>query len=76
MMLQPGRFAVGELAQHGIGDIETANRRLREVYLPRHNRRFGRPPAEAQSTFVVAPDRAWSSRYRRPPPGRTLARLA
>jgi hypothetical protein len=49
---------IKELAQHGIGDIETANRWLREVYLPRHNRRFARPAAVAQSAFVAAPDRA------------------
>jgi transposase len=49
---------IKELAQAGIGDIETANRWLREVYLPAHNRRFARPPAVAQSAFVAAPDRA------------------
>lgn len=49
---------IKELAQLGIDDIEIANRWLREVYLPRHNRRFARPPAVAQSAFVAAPDRA------------------
>lgn len=49
---------IKELAQLAIGDIETANRWLREVYLPRHNRRFARPAAVAQSAFVTAPDRA------------------
>ena len=49
---------IKELAQHGIGDIETANRWLREDYLPRHNQRFARLPAVAQSAFVPAPDRA------------------
>ena len=49
---------IKELAQLGIGDIETANRWLREVYVPRHNRRFARPAAVAQSAFVAAPDRA------------------
>ena len=48
---------IKELAQLGIGDIATANKWLREVYLPRHNRRFARPPAVAQSAFVAAPDR-------------------
>lgn len=48
---------IKELAQTGIDDIETANRWLREVYLPAHNRRFARPPAVAQSAFVAAPDR-------------------
>jgi hypothetical protein len=48
---------IKELAQLGIGDIETANRWLREVYVPRHNRRFARPAAVAQSAFVAAPDR-------------------
>ena len=49
---------IKELAQTGIDDIETANRWLREVYLPAHNRRFARPAAAAQSAFVAAPDRA------------------
>jgi transposase len=49
---------IKELAQAGISDIETANRWLREVYLPAHNRRFARPAAVAQSAFVAAPDRA------------------
>jgi hypothetical protein len=49
---------IKELAQAAISDIETANRWLREVYLPAHNRRFARPPAVAQSAFVAAPDRA------------------
>src|SRR5258708_490855 len=49
---------IKELAQTGIDDIETANRWLREVYLPAHNRRFARPPAVAQSAFVAAPHRA------------------
>jgi hypothetical protein len=49
---------IKELAQAAIGDIETANRWLREVYLPAHNRRFARPAAVAQSAFVAAPDRA------------------
>jgi transposase len=49
---------IKELAQAGISDIETANRWLREVYLPAHNHRFARPPAVAQSAFVAAPDRA------------------
>jgi transposase len=48
---------IKELAQLGIDDIATANKWLREVYLPRHNRRFARPPAVAQSAFVKAPDR-------------------
>jgi transposase len=49
---------IKELAQAAIGDIESANRWLREVYLPAHNRRFARPPAVPQSAFVAAPDRA------------------
>jgi len=49
---------IKELAQTAIDDIETANRWLREVYLPAHNRRFARPAAVAQSAFVAAPDRA------------------
>ena len=49
---------IKELAQHGIDDIDTANKWLREVYLPRHNRRFAKLPAVAQSAFVAAPDKA------------------
>ena len=49
---------IKELAQLGISDIQTANKWLREVYLPRHNKRFARPPAVAESAFVAAPDRA------------------
>jgi transposase len=48
---------IKELAQAAISDIETANRWLREVYLPAHNRRFARPAAVAQSAFVAASDR-------------------
>jgi len=49
---------IKELAQHGINDIETANRWLREDYLPRHNKRFARLPAVEHSAFVPSPDRA------------------
>jgi len=44
-----------ELADAGIEDMESANRFLREVYLPDHNRRFTEPPAEASSAFVPVP---------------------
>jgi hypothetical protein len=36
---------VKELRLAGISDIADANRFLREVYIPAHNKRFGRPPA-------------------------------
>jgi transposase len=45
---------VKELAHAGIDDIETANRWIREVYLPRHNARFAKPAAIAERAFVVA----------------------
>ena len=46
---------VKELADAGIADIETANRFIRETYLPAHNRRFMVEAAEAGSAFI-----AWS----------------
>ena len=45
---------VKELAHAGIGDIETANRWIREVYLPEHNARFAKPAAVAEKAFVAA----------------------
>lgn len=36
---------VKELRLAGINDIAAANRFLREVYIPAHNKRFARPPA-------------------------------
>jgi transposase len=42
----------------GIGDVEGANRFIREVYLPAHNARFARPPATAESAFVTVRDPA------------------
>lgn len=44
-----------ELADAGIEEMESANRFLREVYLPDHNRRFTEPPAEAETAFVPVP---------------------
>lgn len=43
-----------ELARAGIGEIEAANRFIREVYLPIHNARFAKLPAIAQNAFVAA----------------------
>ena len=43
-----------ELKLAGIGDVASANRFIREVYLPVHNARFGRAPALSESAFVVA----------------------
>src|ERR1700682_3399371 len=42
----------------GIDEIEAANRFLRDVYLPRHNARFAKPPAIEQSAFVTLADPA------------------
>jgi hypothetical protein len=43
-----------ELTLAGIGDIAAANRFIGEIYLPRHNARFAKPAALAQSAFVAA----------------------
>ncbi len=45
---------IKELALAGIADIATANQFIREIYLPRHNARFAKPPALAESAFVAA----------------------
>jgi hypothetical protein len=45
---------VRELAHAGVRDIETANRWIREVYLPRHNARFAKSAALPDSAFVTA----------------------
>jgi transposase len=47
-----------ELTLAGIGDVDSANRFIREVYLPAHNARFARPPALAESAFVAVRDPA------------------
>jgi transposase len=44
---------VKELEHAGLRDIETANRWIREVYLPRHNARFAKPAALPEKAFVV-----------------------
>jgi hypothetical protein len=44
---------VKELRHAGIHDIESANRWIREVYLPRHNARFARPAALPEKAFVA-----------------------
>jgi transposase len=44
---------VKELADAGIDDIETANRFIRETYLPAHNRRFRVEAAETGSAFMA-----------------------
>src|SRR5204862_5625378 len=43
-----------ELKLAGINDIASANRFIREIYLPGHNARFSRPPALPESAFVAA----------------------
>jgi hypothetical protein len=47
-----------ELKLAGLGDIASANRFIREVYLPAHNARFAKPPAIAESAFVSIADPA------------------
>jgi transposase len=47
-----------ELKLAGIGDIDAANRFIREIYLPTHNTRFARPPEIAESAFVGVADPA------------------
>ena len=44
---------VKELALHGIMEMDSANRYLREVYLPAFNAEFARPPKEDRPAFVV-----------------------
>src|SRR5262249_7543853 len=44
---------VKELDHAGLRDIETANRWIREVYLPRHNARFAKPAALPEKAFVA-----------------------
>lgn len=45
---------VKELEHAGLRDIGTANRWIREVYLPRHNGRFAKPAAVAEKALVAA----------------------
>lgn len=45
---------VPELKIAGITDMDQANRYLREVYIPSHNAKFGKPPASDKSAFVPA----------------------
>jgi transposase len=49
---------IKELAKAGLSEIEAANVWLRRVYLPRHNARFARPAALADSGFVRVADAA------------------
>jgi hypothetical protein len=48
---------IKELALAGIGEIEAANRWIREVYLPEHNARFAKPAELAESAFVAVKDK-------------------
>jgi transposase len=45
---------IKELAKAGITEISTANKWIRQVYLPAHNARFAKPPAVPESAFVKA----------------------
>ena len=44
---------IKELKHAGLRELETANRWIREVYLPRHNARFARPAAVPETAFVA-----------------------
>src|SRR5581483_4292535 len=48
---------IKELALAGIGEIEAANRFIREAYLPAHHARFAKPPALPDSAFVPVRDK-------------------
>lgn len=48
---------VNELKHRRIDDIESANRFIREVYLPRHNARFAKAAELAESAFVRVADK-------------------
>src|ERR1700756_2811052 len=50
----PQERLVKELKHAGLRDIETTNRWIREVYLPRHNARFAKPAALPETAFVAA----------------------
>ena len=50
---------VKELALAGIADIEDANRFIRDVYLPDHNRRFTVAASQTGSAFVPAIGALW-----------------
>ena len=45
---------VKELKLAGIRDVATADRWIREIYLPQHNARFGKPAAVGEKAFVAA----------------------
>lgn len=49
---------IKELRLASIRDIETANRWIKEVYLPDHNRRFAKPAELSGSAFVPVKDHA------------------
>ena len=49
---------IKELMRAGIRDIETANRWIKQVYMPDHNRRFAKPAELDGSAFVPVKDHA------------------
>lgn len=51
----PKELALAKVA----ADLATANRWIREVYLPEHNRRFAADPREAGSAFVPVAEAQW-----------------
>ena len=48
-----------ELALAGVRELETANRFIREVYLPAHNARFAVEPADKASAFAPVAEAQW-----------------
>ncbi len=65
---------IKELAKAGIRDIGTANRWIREDYLPRHNARFTTPALLPESAFVEARDKSMLSDIVCVQEGRTVGR--
>jgi transposase len=63
-----------ELKLAGVRDVESANRFIREVYLPAHNARFAKPPAIAESAFVSVADPAGLAEILCVEEGRVVAR--
>ena len=49
---------IKELAKQGLNEIETPKAWIRDVYVPDHNVRFGRPAAVPEIAFVTVRDTA------------------
>jgi len=48
---------IKKLRRKGIASYEAANQYLEQEYLPQHNRRFARPPAQAEDYHGHKPSR-------------------